>query len=253
MLLGSSIPIRVAPPWARARQTRYEPLRVAEGDDHALGLGHDAADPPEVVGERGAERVRPARIAVAELGVGHLRERCTQRPEPRRSRKGREARAARAEVETQPRRRGSGSSRRRSRRRPRSARRSASALAEIQVPLGGELGVRLDHDSPRDTELAGEVARRRQLRPVRAARRRGSRAGADPRSARRACVRSDPAPPRSAARRADWSLSTSCQQRVYTCTSGPYHRATATVDQAVAGCVSCSPRARRASAPAASR
>ena len=38
------------------------------------------------------------------------------------------------------------------------------ALAQAQVALGGELGVGIDGDAPRDAELAGQVARRRNLR-----------------------------------------------------------------------------------------
>ena len=76
-----------------------EPLRVAVGDDHALGVGHDATHPAEIAGQGRAQDVRPARIAVAELGIGHARERRAQRPQPRRPREGREIGPARAEVE----------------------------------------------------------------------------------------------------------------------------------------------------------
>ena len=153
-------------PLRKGTADEVQPLRVAERDDHALGLGHDAADAPEVVGERGAERVRAARIAVAELGVGHLRER-------RHAGSGATPLAGNAERSD-----GSGESRNAAgagaaadrRRRARRARvlrdERASALPEVQVPLGRELGVRLDDDSSRHTKLDGEVARGRQLRPA---------------------------------------------------------------------------------------
>ena len=40
----------------------------------------------------------------------------------------------------------------------------AGALAQAQVALGGELGVGLDRDPPRDPQLAREIARGRHLR-----------------------------------------------------------------------------------------
>ena len=158
--------MRPAPLAARARHDECEPLRVAVGDDHALGVGHHATHPAEIAGQGRAQDGRPARIAVAELGIGHARQSRAQRPQPRRPREGREIGPARAEVEAHTRRRrrdvpaaalGGGGVAGNAR---------TCALAQIQVPLGAELRVRIHHDAPRDAELAGQIARRRQLRPI---------------------------------------------------------------------------------------
>ena len=115
----------------------------------------------------------------------------------------------------------------------------ASALPEVEVPLGRELRVRLDDDSSRHTQLDGETARGRQLRPAaqRAVADRAPKLILDLRGKRS----------RSASHHRDQQIDGLtglfhvCPQRVYTCTSGPYHRATATVDHAAAGCMPCSP------------
>ena len=84
-------------------------LRVPGRDDHALRLGDDAAHPAEVLGEGRAQRLDPARVAVAELGVGDLPTASrSERSQAARGKLG-DVRGTRAEVEA-----GSAGGRRRS-------------------------------------------------------------------------------------------------------------------------------------------
>ena len=73
-------------------------LPEAVGDDDAAGVGDDAAHAAEVVGQRGAQRLVAARVAVAEVGVGEGVQRGAQRAQPGRAREGGDVGDAGAEV-----------------------------------------------------------------------------------------------------------------------------------------------------------
>jgi hypothetical protein len=115
-------------------------LRVAAGDDDVGGVGDDAPHPPEVVGERGAERLDPGRVAVAEFGVRDPAKDLPQRAKPGRTREEGEVGHAGPKVEAR-------TSRRRARRRLGAVERRrlghvrVRPLAEEQVALGTELGI----------------------------------------------------------------------------------------------------------------
>ena len=140
-----------------------EPLVKAVGDDDCRGLGDDTAHAPEIVGERTAQDVVTAGVAVAEIGVAERRERLAVRAQPGAAREGADVRDAGAEVVARRQRRWRhNGGRRRGGGGVRHAR--ACALAQAEVALGRELRVGLDGEPPRDAELAGEVARGRHAR-----------------------------------------------------------------------------------------
>ena len=203
-LLGSSSAIRLRAGRRERVADHAQALRVAAGDDDLLGIGDDAAHAAEVVRQRAAQHLDPAGVAVAEVGVGHRRER---------------ARAASAAM---PR---AGTSRRPARwdgsRTARGAARAGAAARPARRPpprrrrAGGRPGA--GSDSPRR-----RAGRRRPPRPGAkrragapghgwtapahrvAGRRRGSSVEAGPRSVPRASG-SRRGSPRAAARSADWS------------------------------------------------
>ena len=141
-----------------------EPLPEPAGDDDLLRRGGDAADAAEVVGERRAQHGDAARVAVAEVVVGHGRERRAQRAQPASPREGGDVGRVRAEVEPSTRGRGRGLDARRRAPGHGAGDVRPRALAQGQVALGGELRVGVGHDLARDAELTREVAHRRHAR-----------------------------------------------------------------------------------------
>ena len=84
-----------------------------------------------------------------------------QRAQPRRPRERRDVRHARTEVEPRARRGAAcadSPSRRRACERGGLRHARTGALAQAQIALGGELGVGVDHDPPRNAELARQIA-----------------------------------------------------------------------------------------------
>ena len=158
------------------------PLAPAAGDDHSARVGHHAAHSAQVVSQGEAKDLAPLRIGVAEVGVPHPGERLAEGAEPGGAGEDRQVGDAGAEVVER---------RRRRLRTPGGGRLAGSgaagdarpgARAELQVPLPGELGVRVHHDRPGDAQLAGEVSGRGEPGAGMEARGPGSHGGAGPRS-----------------------------------------------------------------------
>ena len=145
----------------RACQQR-EAVREASTDDDVLGTGYDASDPAEVGGKGGAQLRTAPRVAVVEDLIWLAVEYGPFRPQPLGSRKRRsKVQPAGPKIDPDPlwTRRLSGG-----------FRNSGAVVSHdrpgprpsVEIPLGHELGVRLDHGSPRDVEILGERAARGQ-------------------------------------------------------------------------------------------
>ena len=136
------------------------PLDPAAGDHYAVRVGHHAAHAAEVVAEGEPEDIDAMGIGVAEIGVPHPAERLAEGAEPGGARERRQIGEAGAEVVE----------RRWRRVRTRSGGRLGGSRAagdprpgagpQLQVPLAGELGVRLYHDRAGHAQLAGEISGR---------------------------------------------------------------------------------------------
>ena len=149
-------------------------VRRAGGDDDPVRVGDDAARAAEVVRDLGAELPDAALVDVAEVGVRRRREGLPHRAEPELPRERGDVGLVGAQVVANldlavPGLRALGCGLR--------ARDVADArirsLPQVEVPRGGELGVRADDDAARDAEVLRERARRGQVAPGR------ERAGAD--------------------------------------------------------------------------
>jgi hypothetical protein len=127
------------------------------------GVGDDAADAAEVLGEGAPQRLDADRVAVAEVLGGDGGDRVAQAAAPGGPRERRDVRSGRHEVvaDRRPVRAGGCGGRARSgRRHVRDPR--PGALAQHQVALRGQLGVGVDGDPPGDAELAGQLPGGRQ-------------------------------------------------------------------------------------------
>ena len=119
-----------------------EALGGPRADDDGLGIGDNAADSAQVLGEGTAQLDRAARVRIAERPVGCIPEGAPQRAQPRLPREVGEVGEAREEVERRHRdpllgryRRGGG---------PRRGYEGAGAGPCHQISLGEELAVRVD-------------------------------------------------------------------------------------------------------------
>ena len=151
---------------AGPQHARDERERLGDAAAHHDPLGRrlHAADPAEVGGERGAQPRVPGGIRVAEVGVGRLAQRPPRGPRPGQAREQRQVGRAGAQVEARERGVARDGVRGRGDRPRRHPRRRARPHGE--VPLGGELAVRLDHHAARDAELRGQRPARRQPSPA---------------------------------------------------------------------------------------
>jgi hypothetical protein len=144
---------------ARAPQDRAERaggLGEAAADERPLRAPDDASHPPEVRDQGRAQRRGSPDVAVRELAVGGALERGAVRPQPFVAREAGVVRKVRPQVEPW------GKVARRGRdacglRDGRNAR--GRSAPENQVALRAQLGVGVDHESPRDAELRGRGAR----------------------------------------------------------------------------------------------
>jgi hypothetical protein len=135
------------------------------GDHDAPALGHHAARAAQVDGELGAERGIAARVGVAECAVGHAAQGLACASQPVRPREAGQVGGAGEEVVAQA---------GRARCRPGLGRRApgvavgahvgARAGAGLEVALGPQLLVGLDHEPPRDPEVVRQHARGGQAR-----------------------------------------------------------------------------------------
>jgi hypothetical protein len=140
---------------------QHEPLRDAGGDDRPLRIRRDRPRAPQIGRQGVAEFGGPARIGVAERPVGHLAQRAAPRGEPRRARECRQVGPPRQQVVLADRLERPGGARLRRRGRARGDPRRRS-LPRLEVALGRELRVGLEHDPARHRQLARERARGRQ-------------------------------------------------------------------------------------------
>ena len=137
-------------------------LRDPGGHDDVVGVGDHAARAAQVGGEDGAQPRRAGPRAVAEVGIGRVRQRAAHRGQPRAARKRAALRRLRTQVVAD--RRDAGARRGRGRRHRRRDLRHARGrpAARDEEALGDELPVGLHHDAAGDPELDGQRARRGQ-------------------------------------------------------------------------------------------
>ena len=140
-------------------------LRVTRADHDLAGMGHGAADPVQVVGDRRPQLRHAAAGQVAEQLVRRGGERPADRAQPRGPREAGHVGAAVAEVDP---RRGLAGQPEPGRDRGRSGRHlRVSPRPAGQVTLRGELLVGLDHHAAGDAEVGGQHPRGRQRRAAR--------------------------------------------------------------------------------------
>ena len=203
---GSSTPIRVTPVAASVWARMPERLGVAARDDHARRAAADAADPAEVLGERGPEGVDAVRVAVGRgpcrasssspRAASAARRRAGRSRRPGRSGGSRSAAGA---PPAAPRPHRAPRAPRRPRRR--AAARPGAARGSPRRRAGRRRRPRCGARRRAGARGRGSTGPARPPAPCR----RGSRCAAAPRSGRRASRRRRPAPPTGGALAADWS------------------------------------------------
>src|SRR5262249_11978828 len=135
------------------------------GRDHdPVGIGKDTARTSEVPGKFDSQLLEPARIDVAEVGVGRSRQSMPQRSQPNLTREAPEVGLMRAKVIAhllnRSRRRGPGDTRLR---KGNPAHTRVRTLAKIEIALCSELRVGPHHDAAGNADVLRKRAGRRQV------------------------------------------------------------------------------------------